>query len=254
MHDTLDYFSSDPLFRKGIHERLTFGLTYAFSERFVLPFSHDEVVHGKKSILGRMPGSYDERFAHLRLLLGYQWTQPGKKLLFMGTEFGQWKEWDVGASLDWTLLNFPAHRGVSTWVGELNRLYRDLPPLHITDFREQGFEWLDCEDRENSVLSWLRWDAEWDDFVIVVANFTPVDRPETVVPAPFAGRYRMILDSDAEEFGGSGRLPLDTLEARAEATETRDHRLVVDLPGLTLRVFRRIGDVRPIPKRPTRRR
>ena len=254
MHDTLDFFSADPLFRKGLHERLTFGLMYMFSERFVLPFSHDEVVHGKKSILGRMPGTYDERFAHLRLLLGYQWTQPGKKLLFMGTEFGQWKEWDVGSSLDWTLLDYPAHRGVSTWVGALNRLYREIPALHRMDFRDQGFEWLDCEDRERSVMSWLRWDADWSDFVVVVANFTPVDRPGSVVPAPFPGRYRMILDSDAEEFGGSGRLPLDTLDTVAEPASARDQRLSVDLPGLTLRVFRRVGDLPPVRKRSSRRR
>ena len=254
MHDTLDYFSSDPLFRKGLHERLTFGMMYMFSERFVLPFSHDEVVHGKKSILGRMPGTYPERFAHLRLLLGYQWTQPGKKLLFMGTEFAQWKEWDVGASLDWTLLDFPAHRGVSSWVEALNRLYRDLPALHRLDFRNEGFEWLDCEDSERSILSWLRWDEDWGDFVVVVANFTPVDRPGSVVPAPFPGRYRMILDSDAEQFGGSGRFPLDTVDTIAEPVLARGQRLSVDLPGLTLRAFRRVGDLPQTRKRPSRRR
>ncbi len=237
MHDTLEYFSADPLFRGGLHERLTFALMYAFSERFVLPFSHDEVVHGKKSILGRMPGSYDERFAQLRVLLAYQWLQPGKKLIFMGTEFGQWNEWNVGSGLDWTLLDFPAHRGVSSWVRALNRAYRDRPALHRLDFHPAGFEWLDCDDRDHSVVSWLRWDDDWQDFVLVVANLTPVDRPQWSVPAPFAGRYGLVLDSDAEAFGGAGRMPLDGVTAVAEPLSGRPHRISVDLPGLSIRAF-----------------
>lgn len=256
MHDTLEYFSADPLYRSGLHERITFSLVYAFSERFLLPFSHDEVVHGKRSLLGRMPGTYAERFAHLRMLFGYQWTQPGKKLLFMGSEFGQWSEWKVGGELDWTLLDIPAHRGVQRWVRALNELYREQPSLHRLDFESAGFEWLDCADRARSVFSWLRWDENWADFVLVVANFTPVDRPDFAVPAPFAGHYRMVLDSDEDRFGGLGRHPLpEGVASRSEPLSGRDHRLVMDLPGLTLRVFRKdplAATVRP--QRPARRR
>ncbi len=254
MNDTLEYFSADPLFRKNLHDKLTFGLMYAFTERFVLPLSHDEVVHGKKSLLGRMPGTYEERFAHLRLLLGWQWMQPGKKLLFMGGEFGQWTEWNVGAGLDWPLLDYPAHRGVQHWVRALNRLYRDEPSLHHLDFREEGFEWLTVDDRDHSVASWLRWDREWKDFVLVVANFTPVDRPAWPVPAPFEGTYQCVLDSDAEAFGGLGRTPVDRAATRPEPLLGREHRLEMDLPGLTLRVYRRVGGAAARPRRPTRRR
>jgi 1,4-alpha-glucan branching enzyme len=255
MHDTLDYLSADPLFRKGLHERLTFGLMYAFSERFVLPFSHDEVVHGKKSLLGRMPGAYDEQFAHLRLLLGYQWTHPGKKLLFMGGEFGQWTEWNVGGELDWTLLEHSSHRGIQAWVRALNASYQAHPALHRLDFGADGFEWLDCEDRDRSVVSWLRWDEGWKDFVLVLANFTPIDRPDFAVPVPRGGRYRVVLDSDDAAYGGGSGSAPGEVRARPEPLLGRDHHIVVDLPGLTLRVYRCSDEAtRAVPSRPTRRR
>lgn len=246
MNDTLEYFSADPLFRKGLHEKLTFGLTYAFSERFALPLSHDEVVHGKRSLIGRMPGDYEQQFAHLRLLYGWQWLQPGKKLLFMGGEFGQWTEWDVGRGLDWPLLDHPAHRGVQRWVQALNQLYLREPALHALDFRPEGFEWLQVDEREASVASWLRWTPEWEDFVLVVANFTPVDRPEWAVPAPFAGPYRCILDSDREMFGGGGRDPVGRVQTVDEPLHGRAQRLVLDLPGLSVRVFRRENEAAPV--------
>ncbi|MEQ9569668.1 MAG: alpha amylase C-terminal domain-containing protein, partial [Longimicrobiales bacterium] len=175
---------------------------------------------------------------------------------FMGGELGQWIEWNVGAALDWTLLDYPAHRGVQTWVRALNRLYRDEPSLHRLDFREEGFEWLEVDERDHSIASWLRWDEEWRDFVLVVANFTPVDRPAWPVPAPFAGRCRCLLDSDAAAFGGLGRDPVDRVETRPEPHLGREQRLVVDLPGLTMRVFRRDpGQARGSrPRNPARRR
>ncbi|NNF39256.1 MAG: 1,4-alpha-glucan branching protein GlgB, partial [Gemmatimonadetes bacterium] len=223
MHDTLDYMSTDPLFRKGLHERLTFGLMYAFSERFVLPFSHDEVVHGKYSLLGRMPGEYEARFEQLRVLLGYQWTQPGKKLLFMGAEIGQWNEWNVGDSLDWQLLDFPAHRGVRDWVTALNALYVEEPALHRRDFHPDGFEWLDPDDAERSMLSWVRRDPDSGSSVVVVANFTPVDRPGFAVAAPLGGRYCCILDSDAGEYGGLGRFAPVDVDTEDEPLHGREH-------------------------------
>ena len=239
MNDTLDYASMDPLFRKGMHERMTFGLMYAFSERFVLPFSHDEVVHGKGSLLGRMPGAYEARFAHLRVLLGWQWTQPGKKLLFMGGELGQWQEWDVGGSVDWPLLDYPAHRGIQDWVRALNALYARESALHRLDFHPEGFEWLDPDDADRSVLSWLRWDREAEDFLLVVVNFTPVDRRDFAVAAPMAGRYECVLDSDAADFDGLGRLAPDVTEAVPEPLHGHSHQVRLDLPGLSLRVYRR---------------
>jgi 1,4-alpha-glucan branching enzyme len=233
MHDSLEYFGADPLFRSGRHDLLTFSLTYAFSERFVLPLSHDEVVHGKRSLLTRMPGDYQERFANLRLLFGWQWLHPGKKLLFMGGELGQWDEWNVGDQLAWALTEYPNHRGIQHWVRDLNRAYASRAALHRGDHRADGFEWIDCDDAARSVSSWIRWgDGEG---VVVVANFTPVDREGFQLPVPFPGRYRIVLDSDAEPYGGQGRSPReDALEARSHHLMGRDQILEFTLPGLTL--------------------
>ncbi len=201
MHDTLQYMSKDPIHRHYHHDQLTFGLLYAFTENFMLPFSHDEVVHGKGSMLNKMPGDEWQRFANLRLLYTYMYSYPGKKLLFMGNEFGQGVEWNFAHALDWYVLDFPLHQGVRKLVGDLNRCYRDVPALHRYDFEQQGFEWLDCHDSDQSVLSYLR--KEEHGFAVVVLNFTPVVRHNYRVGVPVPGYYRELLNSDSAHYGGS---------------------------------------------------
>ena len=203
MHDTLEYLSIDPIYRPWHHDSLTFRAIYAQSEHFVLPLSHDEVVHAKGSLLGRMAGDEWQKFANLRLLYGYQFTQPGKKLLFMGGEFAQRSEWDHDASLDWHLLDSPAHEGISAWVRRLNDLYRSEASLHRDDLKGSGFAWIDCEDRAQSVLCYERRDDEGH-VVVVVANFTPVPREPYLVGMPLGGRWRVLVNSDSPEYGGSG--------------------------------------------------
>jgi 1,4-alpha-glucan branching enzyme len=210
MHDTLDYFRLDPVHRRYHQDRLTFSQLYAFSENFVLPFSHDEVVHGKGSLLSRMPGDDWQRFANLRLLFSYQWTHPGKKLLFMGQEFGQRPEWSHETGLDWAALEDPRHAGVRRLVADLNRLYRERPALHRHDFDAEGFAWIDCRDREQSVLSFLR--LAGPEFLVVVLNMTPVVREGYRIGVPAAGSYRELLNSDSSAYGGGnvgnlGRVP-----------------------------------------------
>ncbi len=201
MNDTLSYFQHDPVHRRYHHHKLTFGQLYAYSENFVLPLSHDEVVHMKRSLLDKMPGDWWQKFANLRLLLCWQITHPGKKLLFMGGEFGQWVEWSEAGQLDWSLLQYDTHRGLQRMVGDLNRLYREHPALHAHDFEQQGFAWLDCEDEAQSVLAFVRQAAEQR--LVCVMNFTPVPRPGYRLPMPRAGRYRVIFNSDSVHYGGS---------------------------------------------------
>jgi 1,4-alpha-glucan branching enzyme len=203
MHDTLDYMARDPIHRQFHHRQLTFRQLYAGQENFVLPLSHDEVVHGKASLLAKMPGDEWQRFANLRLLYGFQFGQNGKKLLFMGDEFGQGDEWNHDASLQWHLLQFPLHAGVQQWVADLNRVYRSTPAMHQLDFDPAGFRWIDCNDAAQSTLSWLRF-ASGPGIVMVVANFTPVPRLNFRVGAPRAGFWRELLNSDATAYGGSG--------------------------------------------------
>ncbi|HSG50145.1 MAG TPA: 1,4-alpha-glucan branching protein GlgB [Longimicrobiales bacterium] len=234
MNDTLNAVSTDPLYRKWRYDKFTFSLMYAFSERFVLPFSHDEVVHGKGSLLGKMPGPDSEKRANLRALLAYQWAHPGKKLLFMGSEMGQWKEWNVDDQLDWPLLDHPAHRGIHRLVGDLNRVYREEPALHALDFQPRGFEWIDCHDADRVILSFLRWSPEWEDFVAVVANLTPVPRGDFVLGVPWPGRYRVLLNTDAPEYGGSGMAVPPELEARPGRVHSREHMVDLPLPGLAV--------------------
>ena len=234
MHDTLDYFARDPVHRKYHHNQLTFSIWYAFSENFLLPLSHDEVVHGKGSLLRRMPGDDWQRFANLRLLLGYQMAHPGKKLLFMGGEFGQWNEWYHETSLDWHLLENPAHRGVQAWVRDLHRVYRSLPPLFERDFESEGFQWVDFHDWEKSVVSFLRrgragGEGQW---VLVACNFTPVPRPGYRVGVPRAGHWREVLNSDAACYGGSGMGNLGGAQAEAVPAHGREHSLLLTLPPL----------------------
>ncbi len=204
MHDTLHYIGEDPVHRRYHQNNLTFGLLYAFSENFVLPISHDEVVHGKGSLLGRMPGDRWQRFANLRAYLGFMWTHPGKKLLFMGSEFGQEREWNYESSLDWHLLDDPMHKGAQLLVRDLNRVYRSRPALHEHDCEPEGFEWIDAADAEQSVLSYLRKGSEPNSVVVVVCNFTPVVRHGYRIGVPAPGRWVEVLNTDAARYGGSG--------------------------------------------------
>src|SRR5216683_5438541 len=203
MHDTLKYFHNDPIHRKYHHNELTFRMIYAFHENFVLPLSHDEVVHGKGSLLHKMPGDMWQQFANLRLLYGYLYAHPGKKLVFMGGEFGQRAEWNHDASLEWHLLEFQPHRGLQQLVADLNKLYAAEPALHEVDFDWHGFEWLDCNDADAGVLSFLRRARDPEDFLVVVANFTPVVRENYRVGVPEPGFYRELLNTDAAAYGGS---------------------------------------------------
>jgi 1,4-alpha-glucan branching enzyme len=204
MHDTLFYFSQDPIFRKYHHGALTFSLWYAFSENFILPLSHDEVVHGKASLLGKMPGDLWQKFANLRALFGYMWAHPGKKLLFMGGEIAQWREWDYASSLDWHLLQWESHQGIQRLVRDLNWLYRTEPALHEWDCDHRGFEWIDFHDADHSVVSFIRWAKDWRDCIVVVCNFTPVVRHDYRIGVPFNGVWREVLNTDWQQYGGSG--------------------------------------------------
>lgn len=232
MHDTLKYMARDPVHRKYHHNDLTFRSLYAFTENFILPLSHDEVVHGKGSLLAKMPGDYWQQFANLRLLYGYMYALPGKKLLFMGGEFGQWREWDHDTSLDWHLLDHPLHAGLERWVEHLNRLYRDEPALHELDFYREGFAWIDAGDVEQGVVSLLRRGRSTDDLVLAVFSFTPVPRRHYRVGAPRGGLWQEVLNSDAGEYGGSGVGNLGRVEARAIPQHGREHSLDLNLPPL----------------------
>jgi len=238
MHDTLKYFSSDPIYRKHHHGQLTFSIWYAFWENFVLPLSHDEVVHGKGALIGKMPGDGWQQFANLRLLFGYMWAHPGKKLLFMGGEFGQRREWQHEESLEWHVLEFPGHRGVQQWVRDLNQLYRNEPALHELDFSAEGFEWIDCDDWETSVVSFVRKARHGTGLILVVCNFTPIPRPRYAVGVPHAGHWREVLNSDAEIYGGSGMGNFGGLEAAPLSAHGRDHSLSVTLPPLAVVFFK----------------
>jgi 1,4-alpha-glucan branching enzyme len=241
MHDTLVYMSRDPIHRTYHHNLLTFRMLYAFMENFVLPISHDEVVYGKGSLLGKMPGDDWQKFANLRLLLGYMYTQPGKKLLFMGCEFGQWNEWNHEASLDWHLLQSPSHAGVQRWVEDLNRLYRSEPALHELDTSPAGFEWIDCNDAPASVVSCLRKGRTTDDILLIVCNFTPVPRLNYRVGAPRGGFWHEVRNSDASDYGGVGYGNLGGVEAAPIAWHGRPYSLTLTLPPLALVFFKSEG-------------
>jgi len=204
MHDTLQYFKNDPIYRAFHHGTMTFSLLYAFSEKFLLPFSHDEVVHLKKSMLDKMPGDVWQRFANLRLLYAYQWTHPGKKLLFMGGEFGQWREWSEERSLDWHLLDVDAKHGqVQAALRQLNQLYREETALHEEDYSWEGFQWIDLHDYERSILSYARLSPRNGETILVILNFTPIVRHGYRLGVPEPGTYQELFNSDAEIFGGS---------------------------------------------------
>ena len=238
MHDTLSYMSREPIHRKWHHDQLTFRMMYAWSENFVLPLSHDEVVHMKGNLIGKMPGDWWQKMANLRLLFANQWGNPGKKLLFMGCEFGQWREWSEARSLDWHLLDFPTHAGLKRWVSDLNALYRGMPAMHDQDADSRGFRWVDCSDSENSVISFLRISSDPDSPpALFVYNYTPVPRRNYRVGAPWAGFWRERLNSDAEIYGGSGIGNLGGVEAVPESWQGQPAHLSLDLPPLACLVF-----------------
>ena len=238
MHDTLSYMSHDPVHRRFHHQELTFRALYAFTENFLLPLSHDEVVHGKKSLLSKMPGDDWQKAANLRLLLAYMYTQPGKKLLFMGGEFGQWREWDHDGSLEWDALGQDFHASLKRLTSGLNRVYRTEPALHELDADPAGFEWVDANDSESSALSYLR-KATSGDLILVVCNFTPVARKGHRVGVPRPGFWREVLNTDAAEYGGSGVGNGEGLESREAPFHGRPHSLDVTLPPLAAVVFKR---------------
>jgi 1,4-alpha-glucan branching enzyme len=237
MHDTLKYLREDPINRRYHHDQLTFSLIYAFNENFVLPLSHDEVVHGKGSLIGKMPGDSWQQFANLRLLLGYMWCHPGKKLLFMGGEFGQRREWNHDEALEWWVLQHAEHAGVQRWLRDLNRLYRREAALHEVDFEPRGFEWIDCTDYDESVVSFVR-RATDGSMVAVVCNFTPVPRHNYIVGVPGGGRWLELLNSDARDYGGSGSGNLGGLEAAPVGAHGRSHSLTLTVPPLAISVFK----------------
>ena len=239
MNDTLDYMSQEPIHRKYRHNQLTFSIWYAYSENFMLPISHDEVVHLKKSLLDKMPGDYWQKMANLRLLFGYMMGHPGKKLLFMGCELGEWNEWNHEKSLDWNLLDFPAHQGIQAWVRDLNRMYVREPALFANDYDQTGFAWEDCHDSDQSVLTFFR--KSGDEVILVACNFTPVPRYSYLVGLPREGGWDEILNSDAHTYGGSGV----GNEGRVQAEPVRWHdlpyRAALTLPPLGVVFFKPSG-------------
>jgi 1,4-alpha-glucan branching enzyme len=232
MHDTLQYISQDPYFRKYHHHELTFRMIYAFTENFILPLSHDEVVHGKGSLLGKMPGDYWQKFANLRLLFAYMWAQPGKKMLFMGGEFGQWSEWNHDGSLDWDLLGYDSHAQVRMLIGALNHLYRSERALHECDAMASGFEWIDCHDSENNVISFQRKGNRLEETILIVCNFSPVPRYNYRAGVPIKGLWRELLNTDATQFGGSGQGNFGGVSTVPIPLHGRMHSLTLTLPPL----------------------
>ncbi|HUU65272.1 MAG TPA: 1,4-alpha-glucan branching protein GlgB [Dehalococcoidales bacterium] len=238
MHDTLKYISRDPVYRKYHHNNLTFRMLYAFNENFVLPLSHDEVVYGKGSLLGKMPGDDWQKFANLRLLLGYMYAQPGKKLLFMGAELGQWREWAHDGTLDWHFLEYQRHAGIQKWVKALNQLYRSEPALYELDCEPAGFQWIDANDALQSTISFVRKGKSTDDILLVICNFTPMTYANYRVGVPRGGFWGEILNSDAKEYGGSGQGNAEKLSAQRTSWHGRPYSIEIALPPLAVVCFK----------------
>jgi 1,4-alpha-glucan branching enzyme len=232
MHDILQYLSCDPVSRKYHQNSLTFALLYAFTENFVLVLSHDEVVYGKRSLLDKMPGDRWQKFANLRLLFAYMYAQPGKKLMFMGGEFGQWWEWNSDTSLDWHLLQEKPHETLQTFVKDLNTVYQQEPALHELDFTQEGFQWIDFGDYEQSVVAFIRRAKERDDFLVFVFNFTTAPKRGYRIGVPKPGFYRELLNSDSEIYGGSNMGNLGGQETEALSWQGLPYSLRLDLPPL----------------------
>jgi 1,4-alpha-glucan branching enzyme len=239
MHDMLQYVHEDPVHRRWHHNLVTFSMLYAFSENFILPLSHDEVVHGKRALLDKIPGDAGQKLATLRALYAYLYGHPGKKLIFMGSEFGQWREWNHDDSLDWHLLDEPAHEAMRRFVQALNWLYRAQPALHELDFSPDGFSWIDCNDNENSVVSMLRYARNRDDFLVMIFNFTPVPRHGYRIGVPAPGWYAEILNSDSRLFGGSDIGNAGGVHTEAIAAHGLDQSLRLTVPPLGGLYFKR---------------
>jgi 1,4-alpha-glucan branching enzyme len=234
MNDTLGYMAREPVHRKHHHNQMTFGMVYAFSENFILPISHDEVVHGKGSMLGKMPGGSDEeRFANLRAYYGFMWGHPGKKLLFMGQEFGQQAEWNHSRDLDWQAAEHGFHAGLKALVRDLNRVYRATPALHARDCEGEGFRWIEAEAGEISVFAWARFGAAGDPPAVVVSNFTPVERSGWRCALPAGGRWREAVNTDADIYGGGNRGNLGGVEAEPVPSHGLAHSALLTLPPLS---------------------
>jgi 1,4-alpha-glucan branching enzyme len=237
MNDTLKYMQRNPIYRKYHHDQLTFSLIYAFSENFMLTLSHDEVVHGKGALISKMPGDEWQKFANLRLLYGYMWAHPGKKLLFMGGELAQWHEWNCNESLDWALLGFDTHSGIDRLVGDLNRLYCEEAALHELDFSPEGFEWIDCHNRNDSQLVFLRRSKSGEE-VIVGCNFTPIVRKKIRIGVPRPGRYAELLNTDSTYYGGSNVGNATAVESEEIPFHGHAQSIEIALPPLATVMFK----------------
>jgi len=233
MHDTLAYMKEEPVYRKYHHHKLTFSLVYAFHENFVLPFSHDEVVHGKRSLLGKMPGDSWQQFANLRALYGFMWSHPGKKLLFMGSEFGQRREWTHDGELEWWVSGLEGHAGLQRLVTQLNRVYRASPALYRLDFSPAGFEWVAADEADLSVFAFLRKADDGSPPLLTVSNMTPVPRTNYMLGVPLGGRWREVINTDATEFGGSGWGNFGGVEAAPVGSHGRRQSVCLTLPPLS---------------------
>ena len=239
MNDMLEYVETDPLYRKGIHNKITFSFFYAFSENFILPLSHDEVVHGKKSLLNKMPGDYETKFAGLRVFLGYMMTHPGKKLTFMGAEFGQFREWDTETGLDWLLLDYPMHSNLKKYVQELNAFYLNTPALWEIDFSWDGFKWISDNDRSQNTIAFIRTDKNGRDNISLI-NFAPVMREEYRIGVPEAGVYREVFNSDREEYGGWGHINENDIEAEEIPLHGFNYSISIKAPPLAMVCIARV--------------
>jgi len=233
MHDTLKYFQTDPLFRAGNHNALTFGLLYAWSENFILPFSHDEVVHMKGSLLNKMPGTTPQKFANLRALYGYMWAHPGKKLLFMGGELGQWREWTETQSLDWHLLEDNLHSGLQKLTRDLNRVYSYRKALWQCDSESEGFEWIDVNNAMENIVAFVRKPQDDTNELICVGNFSALSRKGYRLGLPRAGKYKRIMNTDDQVYGGKGKRVPESFESESVAAVGRDNSVAIDLPPLS---------------------
>ncbi|MEH7181365.1 1,4-alpha-glucan branching protein GlgB [Neobacillus vireti] len=247
MNDTLEYIETPPFSRSNVHSKVTFSLLYTFSENFMLPFSHDEVVHGKKSLLDKMPGDYWEKFAQLRLLLGYMFAHPGKKLLFMGFEIGQFSEWKYKEQLDWNLLDYEMHQNVNQYVKQLTKLYKRSKPLYELDHMHEGFDWIDCNNTDQSIFSFIRKGKKENDFLIIICNFTGVHYPEYKIGVPVQGEFREILNSDHTDFGGAGFINKKTFMALEEPFHGKPYSVNVTIPPFGFQI------IRPVKKRKERK-